>query len=263
MNLMADELPDLDKAISDEIEFVVNKIHFNADWFTVDAYMRLWKRHFTEFLDKNIEIQKSIQALRVNSDNAGEQIGLIIDSLKELRRMLGESYVPWHRKIMAEFLESDIPLELYNLHNISYIGKMSVIKSLGTGLVSLQTRLHLIRSNEKKITAELRRFEKRHLKLSEMLMKASRSESTLRFFLRTANAEELDDLFKTKPLKLNNDEERAKFNEYLGKFRQNLFGMINHLDKKHLDEDILLNSSDSEAFGNFDEKLRQTIVRHA
>ena len=263
IDLMPDEQPDLDKIICSEIEFVVDKVHFNADWFTTSAYLNLWKKHFTEFLDESTEIQKLRQAFRSNPDDTDKQFGLMIDSLKRLRRMLRTSYNQWHRKIMAEFLESDLPLELYNLYNISYIGKTSAINSLVTDLIRLQTRLHLVRSNEKKTKAELKGFEKRRRRLSEMLMGASRSESTLKFFLSAANAEELGDLFRTKPLTLNSNAEREKFEEYLGEFRQSLFKMTDHLDKRHLDEDIMLNASDSESFRDFDKKLRQAILRHA
>lgn len=263
IDLMPDEQPDLDKIIYGEIEFVVDKVHFNADWFTTGAYLTLWKKHFTEFLNENPEIQELRQAFRSDPDDINKQFGLMIDSLKRLSRMLKASYDQWHRKIMAEFLESDLPLELYNLYNISYIGRIATINSLVTDLTRLQTRLHLVRSDEKKIKAELKKFEKRRKKLSETLMRASRSESALRFFLRSANAKELEDLFRTKPLTLNNDAERERFEEYLGEFRQNLFEMTNHLDKRHLDEDIMLNSSDSESFRDFDKKLRQAVLRHA
>ena len=263
IDLMPDEQPDLDKIISSEIEYVVDKVHFSADWFTTDAYLKLWKEYFTEFLNENIAIQELLQALRSDLDDTSKQFGLMINSLEELRRMLRASYDQWHKKIMAEFLESDLPLELYNMYNIAYIGKTAMIKSLVADLARLQIKLHLVRSDERKITVELNEFEKSHKKLSETLTRASRSESTLRFFLSTANAKELEDLFRTKPLTLNNNTERKKFEEYLGEFRQNLFELTNHLDKKYLDEDIMLNSSDSEPFSDFDGKLRQTILNYA
>ena len=147
---MPDEQPDLDKIIYSEIEFVVDKVHFNADWFTTGAYLTLWRKHFTEFLDENPEIQELRQAFRSDPDDINKQFGLMIDSLKRLSRILKTSYDQWHRKIMAEFLESDLPLELYNLYNISYIGRISAINSLVTDLTKLQTRLHLVRSDEKR-----------------------------------------------------------------------------------------------------------------
>ena len=262
IDLMPDEQPDLDKIISSEIEFVVDKVGFNADWFTAGAYLNLWKKHFTEFLDENTEIRELFQTLQSDSNDYSEQFGLMIDSLERLRHVLRDSYDQWHRQIMAEFLKSDLPLELYNLYNLSYIGKTSTINSLKAGLDRLRTKVYLVRSNERKIVAELKEFEKRRRGLSEMLTRTSRSEFTLRFFLRSANAKELEDLFRTKPLTLNTSTERKRFEEYLGEFRQNLFEMLNHLDKKHLDEDMALNSSDSEPFDDFDQRLRQIILRY-
>ena len=263
IDLMPDEQPDLDKMISSEIEFVVDKVRFSADWFTTGAYMKLWKKYFAEFLDENTEIQELLQTLQSDPDDTNEQFGLMMGSLKGLRQVLMTSYDQWHRKMMAEFLESDIPLEMYNLHNLSYIGKASALKSFKADLSRLQTKLHLVRSNERKITAELKEFMKHHRLLSETLAKTSRSEFTLRFFLKAANAKEPEDLFRTKPLTLNPGTERKRFEEYLAEFRQSLFELTNHLNKRHLGEDIVLNSSDSESFGDFDEKLRQIIIRHA
>ena len=94
-------------------------------------------------------------------------------------------------------------------------------------------------------------------------MRTSRSESALRFFLKTANAEKLKDLFKTKPLTLNSDIERRRFKEYLDEFTQNLFELTNHLGKTRFDKDMTLNSSDSESFDDFDKRLRQTIIKYA
>ena len=263
IDMMLDEQPDLDKIIRSEIEFVVDKVRFNADWFTTDAYLKLSKRYFTEFLDENKVIQESFEALQSNLDDTSEQFSLMINTLKELRLMLRNSYDQWHRKIMAEFLESDLPLEMYNLYNISYIAKISAVNAFVADLTKLQTKMYLVRSDERKMTFELKEFEKRHRRLSEMLMRASRSESALRFFLKTANAEELEDLFKTKPLTLNSDIERRRFKEYLDEFTQNLFELTNHLGKTRFDKDMMLNSSDSESFDDFDKRLRQIVLKYA
>ena len=167
------------------------------------------------------------------------------------------------QKNNGEFLESDLPLELYNLYNLSYIGKTTVIKSIMINLTKLQTRLHLVISNEGKIVTELRKFNNHHKILLEMFMSTSSSEFTLKFFLKSANAKDVEDLFRTKPLTLNTITEKKRFEEYLDNFRQNLFKLTNHLDKKYLDELILLNSSDSEAFDDFAKNLRHIILRYA
>ena len=262
IDLIPDKQPDLNKIIHNEIEFVVDKIHFNADWFTTGAYLNLWKKHFTEFLDENTEIQELCQTFKTNMDDIDKQFGVVIDSLKRLSQTLKTTYDQWHRKIMAEFLESDLPIELYNLYNLSYIERISAINSLVTDLTRLQTSLHLVRSDEKKIKAELKKFEKRRKKISKVLIKASRSEFIIKFFLRAVNAKELEDMFRIKPLMLNSDTERERFEEYLGEFRQSIFEMTNNLDKKQLDEDMMMNSSDSEAFKDFDKRICQTILRY-
>ena len=263
IDLMPDEQPDLDKIISDEIESVTDKIRFSADWFTTGAYMNLWKRYHTEFLDENTKIRESLQSLGTYPNDTNEQFRLLINLLEGLRRVFKASHDQWQRRMMAEFLESDLPLEMYGLYNISYIRKMLAIKSFSVDLAKMQTRLHVVGSDEKKITAELKKFENNHRGLSKALAMTFRSEFMLRFFLKAVNATELKDLFKTKPLTLNTSTERNRFAEYLDEFRQSLFELTGRLDKKHLNEDIMiLNASDSESFDDFDKKLRQTVLRH-
>lgn len=256
--------PDLEKIVSSEIEFVANQISFKAEWFTVNDYLKLWKKYFKKVLDENMEIRRSFEALESDfADNPNEQFSLMIDSLDMLRLMLETSYDQWHRNIMAEFLKSTLPLELYNMYNLSYIEKISVIKSIIASLTRLRGRLYIIRANEKKIKTELKEFEKQLGKLLDILTKTSRSEFTLRFFLRSSNASKLEDLFMTKPLTLN-DDTKEKFTEYLDKFSDNLCELTNFLDKRHLNEDMmLLNSSESESFDDFDEKLREIVLKHA
>lgn len=262
IDLTPDEQPDLDKIILSEIDFVANQISFNAKWFTPTDYLKLWKKYFAKFLNENLEIQTSFRAVESDSsDDINEQFSLIIDSLDKLKLMLVTSYNEWHRKTMAEFLESTLPFELYNLYNLSYIEKISVIKSLIAALIRLRGKLHLVRANETKIRMELREFEEQYRELSQILTRVSRSEFTLRFFLRSNNAKELEDLFKTKPLTLN-DNAVEKFTEYLDKFSHSIFELTNFLDKKYLNEDIMMLNS-SESFDDFDEKLRQIVLKHA
>ena len=263
IDLTPDEQPDLEKIISSEIEFVANQVSFSANWFSTDDYLKLWKKYFAKFLNEHVEIQEFLQTFESDfPEDTNEQFGLMIDSLTRLTFLLKTSYNEWHRKSMAEFLESNLPLELYNLYNLSYIEKISVMKSLVGDLIRLQGRLHLVRANERKIRVELTKFEKQQRKLSGMFAKLSRSELTLRFFLRSNNAQELEDLFKTKPLTLNSNTE-DKFTVYFNKFKQSLTEMTSFLDEKYLDEDMVLNSSESESFRDFDEKLRQIVLKHA
>lgn len=263
IDLTPDEQPDMEKIIHSEIEYVANHVSFKSDWFTTDGYLKLWKKYFTKFLDEHVEIQESLETFESDfPDDVNEQFSLMIDSLSRLVLMLKASYDEWHRKSMAEFLDSNLPLELYNLYNLSYIEKLSVMRSLVADLTRLQGRLHLVRANERKIASELSKFERQNNKLSKMLSIISRSELTLRFYLKSNNAKELDDLFKTKPITLVKKSDE-KFGMYLNDFRQNLFELTNFVDKKYLNEDIRLNSSKSESFNDFDEKLRQLILKHA
>ena len=128
-------------------------------------------------------------------------------------------------------------------------------------LTQLRNMLHLVRSNEKKIRNELEKFEKRSYEISQLLTRVSRSELTLKFYLRSKNAQSLDDLFNTIPLKLDVNSDK-QFKMYFNSFRDNLSVFTNFVDKQYLHEDIMLNSSNSESFVDFDEKLRTIILKH-
>jgi hypothetical protein len=261
IDLFPDEQPDLFKLISSEIDHIAKTVGLNADWFSTDEYMKLWKKNFTQFLGENIEIQESLDSFESNSDDVNAQFEMIIDSLSRLSLLLKTSYDEWHQKSMAEFLESDLPFELYNLYNLSYIEKISVIRSQVGDLMRLRNMLHLVRSNDKKIKSELAKFEQRNYATSQLLTSVSRSELTLKFYLRSKNAQSLDDLFKTIPLKLDVNSDK-QFNVYFNSFRDNLSVFTNFVDRKYLYEDIALNSSNSESFVDFDEKLRTVILKH-
>ncbi len=260
IDLTPDKQPDLEKIISNEIESVANQISFRANWFTTDAYLALWKKYFSEFLNEYVKIQEVLDTFKTNfPDDPHEQFSLMIDSLSKLSLVLKTSYDEWHRKSMAEFLDSNLPLELYSLYNLSYIEKISVMRSLASDLTKLQNRLYLVRANNIKIKNELSKYERQHKNLSEILTKTSRSELTLGFYLKSNSATEMKDLFRSIPLTLESSSEE-KFRIHLNIFRKNLFELTNFLDKKYLSEDIVLNSSKSESFKDFEEKLNQIIL---
>ena len=67
MDILPVEQPDLYKMISSEVESVVDKIGFNANWFTIDSYLNLWKKHFLEFLNENTKTRGLLEALHTDS----------------------------------------------------------------------------------------------------------------------------------------------------------------------------------------------------
>lgn len=262
INLFPDEQPDLFKIISSDIDYVTNKVGFDADWFSTDGYLALWKKNFTKFLNEHAEIQKSIDSFTSNSDDdMSEQFTLMINSLSKLSSIMKMSHDEWHQKSMAEFLDSDLPLELYNLYNISYLEKISAIRSLKREFTDLHNTLHRVRANDVKIRNELVKFEKRTSALSKSLSQLSRSEFTLKFYLCSKNAKNLDDFFKVIPLKLD-ENSKEQFKLYFNSFKNNLFTFTKFVDKKYLDESMALNSSKSEPFIEFNEKLRGIVLKH-
>ena len=261
IDLFPDEQPDLFKIIYSDIDYVTNKVGFDDDWFSIDNYLALWKKNFTKFLNEHTEVQESLDSFISNSNDIYEQFEMIIDSLSKLSSIMKISYDEWHQKSMAEFLDSDLPLELYNLYNISYIEKISAIRSLVGDLMRLRNMLHLVRSDERKIKNLLAKFEKNTNTLSKSLTELSRSELILKFYLCSKNAKNLDDFFKAIPLKLDKNSE-VQFRLYFNSFRSALFTFTKSVDRKYLDENIVLNSSKSESFIDFDEKLRTIVLKH-
>ncbi len=261
VDLFPDEQPDLFKMLSSEIAHVTNSVDFNADWFSTDQYVELWKKNFIQFLDEHTEIQESLDSFESNSDDVNTQFEIIIDSLSKLSLLLKTSYDEWHQKSMAEFLESNLSFELYNLYNISYIEKISALRTLVDDLMRLRSMFHLVRSDERKIRYELGKFEKKNYAISRLLTNVSRSELILKFYLRSKTAQSLNDLFKVMPLKLDTIYD-SRFKIFFNSFRDNLSVFTNFIDKKYLDEDIMLNSLDSESFTEFDEKLHALILKH-
>ena len=261
IDLFPDEQPDFFKLVYSEIEHVANSVHFKPDWFSTDQYVELWKKNFAKFLDEHTEIQESLDSFESNHNDINVQFEIMIDSLSRLSLLLKTLYDEWHQKSMAEFLESDLPFELYNLYNISYIEKISAVRTLVEDLIRLRSKLYRVRSDEGKIKRALEKFEQRNYAISQLLTNVSRSEFALKLYLRSKNAQNLDDLFKTIPLKLDTNSDK-QFKMLFNSFRDNLYEFTNFIDRKYLDEDVLLNSPNSESFTEFDEKLRAVILKH-
>ena len=195
IDLNPDEQPDLGKIVSSDIEYAVGQVSFKSDWFAIDKYMKLWDEYFSKFLTEHIEIQKLLQTIQTDfPDDWSEQIMLIRKSLDMLSLILRNSYDKWHRRSMAEFCDSHLPLELYTLYNLSYIEKISVMRTFADDLARLQSRLYLVRSNNTKIKKEFIKFEDQYRATSNMLTAMLRSELVLRFYLKFNNAKEMKDL---------------------------------------------------------------------
>ncbi len=263
IDLTPDERPDLEKITLSEIEFVADKISFNASWFTTQKYMELWKEYLLKFLTEHAEIQKPFKTIQTNfPDNWIDQFMLVRDLLNTMYSVIKDSYDNWHKKSMAEFCDSNLPLELYNLYNLSYIEKISVVRTFACDLAKLQHKLHLVRSDHKKITNELSVFEEQHRNISKLFAEMSRSELVLRFYLKSNNAKEMKDMFRPIPITLD-DAAEERFRIYFNDFKKNLFDLTNILNKeRYLSEDITLSSPKSESFRSFGEKLNQIILKY-
>ena len=263
IDLTPDERPDLEKITLSEIEFVADRVSFNANWFTTQKYMELWKEYFLKFLTEHAEIQKPFETIRTNfPDNWIDQFMLVRDLLDMVSSVVKDSYDNWHKKSMAEFCDSNLPLELYNLYNLSYIEKISVVRTFAYDLAKLQHRLYRARSNHKKITNESLLFAEQHGNISKLFAEMSRSELVLRFYLKSNNAKEMKDMFRPIPITLDDGAEEG-FRIYFNDFKKNLFELTNILNKeRYLSEDITLSSPKSESFRSFGEKLNQIILKH-
>lgn len=243
IDLAPDEQPDLRKIVSSEIEYAASQVSFKSDWFTITEYMKLWEEYFSRFLNEHAQIQEPLQTIMTDfPDDWREQLMLVRESLDMLTSILRDSYGPWHRKSMAEFCDSNLPLELYTLYNLSYIEKISVMRSFADDLAKLQNRIYLVRSNNIKIKNTLSEFEKQYKETSKMLTSVSRSELVLRFYLKSKNAKEMKDLFRPIPLTIDGDAEE-RFRIYLGMFKTKLFELTSFINKnKYSEEDIALSS---------------------
>lgn len=265
MDMSYDERPDLEKITSSEIEFAAGKVSFNASWFTTQKYMELWNRYLLKFLTEHANIQKSFEIIQTDYPESWiDQCIAARDLLVAISSVMRDSYDDWHKRSMAEFCDSDMPLELYNLYNISYMEKISVTRTFADDVDKLRGKLWRVRSDHKKTTKELSLFEEQHRNISRLFAKVSHSEIVLRFYLKSNNAKEMKDMFRPIPITLDGDDAEKRFRIYFNDFKKNLFELTGILNKeKYLSEDIaIMTSPKSESFRNFGEKLNQIILKH-
>ena len=257
-----DTKPDIEKMITSEILFVIDKIGFLPNWFNTTEYMQKWKKYFYDFLNEHNDLKKLIDKLESGVTlTPDDEYDIIINSFKKLNEAFRNSYEVWHEKSVAEFLDSNLPFELYGLYNLSNLYRIDTLDMIVKNITEFSFHMHLSRGNSKKMDAMSNSFDKKMRIISNQLTSLTRSELIVRMFLKLKNSKTIDDLFTLIPLKLAKEDE-AKFNDYLDSFRNSVQQYTGVVEEVHLNKSMELLENKEKIFLDFKNDIREILVNY-
>lgn len=257
-----DTKPDIEKMITSEILFVIDKIGFLPNWFNTTEYMQKWKKYFYDFLNEHNDLKKLIDKLESGVTlTPDDEYDIIINSFKKLNEAFRNSYEVWHEKSVAEFLDSNLPFELYGLYNLSNLYRIATLDMIVKNITDFSFHMHLSRGNSKKMDAMSNSFDKKMRIISNQLTSLTRSELIVRMFLKLKNSKTIDDLFTLIPLKLAKEDE-AKFNDYLDSFRNSVQQYTGVVEEVHLNKSMELLENKEKIFLDFKNDIREILVNY-
>ena len=230
-------------------------------WFDKDEYLeRVWKS-YSDFLDNNKELKDNLENLNQQtfSESNIQKVRRVIDLLYNHTVDTSEE---WYSKSMAEFLESNLPFELYDTYNISFLARLNMLEAIKFKFRKLQTSIYLTRSNLQRFRHSVSIFKTEMTPLVIARLKSSDTEDLLRFYIKINNAKKMDDLFNIIPLDVKNLDAK-KFKTYYKLYKQYTDELLDVLDHLYQSEPHELAYPKSTAIKNFHKDLGNHMLKYA
>ena len=254
--LYSDEKLDVEKIFENEFTNAIETVSLSPDWLKVSDATTYWKTSFDGFMESS-SLSNVFNEICLSELSYDQQIEMITTTTKMLQEYLIKSYEQWKKTSMIEFLNSDLPLELYNLYSFSYASKITVLKKITDLINNFRRDVYMVRSDERKISRKFSRFKDDLEEINDHIQTTYRSELVLRLFLKCISGEKTSDLFTLIPLTISNHTD--EFETYLTKFRDNIYRLVQFLDDDFSKQRKLLKQPTS---NNFKEDI-QTIIINA
>ena len=253
-NFLPNKIPDMEDVARENLKNAIKDIRHIPEWFVIDAYLERWTANFQRFLNRENHTK-----LLNNNKNKIESLDDIVNVLESSIRVMNMEFENWHKKSLKEFLESDLPLDLYNLYTTSYIERVRAMDHMVQRLYTLRQKAYSRPKNSHntpKILTGL--YGGNYKEILWALSGTLRSELTLRMYIMLINGKNVNDLFESKPIKLKGDKALAV---YVDKYKENLFGLITALAKSGINDSNLI-SPPLQSFEDFGIKLQQMAAKH-
>lgn len=232
------------------------------EWFDKEEYIRKYWASFEKFLSENEGLKYEIDKItrrKISTSTSAEIYKPILDELYDITVNISST---WYTANMAEYLESDLPFELYDMYNISFLNRIRTLDVVRNSINTLSTKLHFHRSDEKKIQSDLNYFTSQFEHLLTTRMAASDSEDLLRFYIKLQNAKNIDELFVVIPL-TTKKLDMEKYRQYFQQYKENLTAvtdiLIEYLHHKTMPPVVY---PESETIHEFQRDLSQFVSKY-
>ena len=231
-------------------------------WFNKEEYISKYWASFEKFISENKELKTEIDKVMKNTNSSStkpESYKTILDKLYDVTVNVAPA---WYTANMAEYLESDLPFELYDMYNISFLNRIRVLDVVRNSVSQLSTKLYLHRSDDVKMQYDINRFGSDFEYLMAARMAASDSEDLLRFYIKLKNAKSIDELFTVIPLTVKKLDMK-KYQQYFKQYKESLNEITAYLTSYlHHKSMPPIAYPESEAVHGFQHDLSQFVSKY-
>ena len=226
VSLYSDEKIDVEDILSNELTAALKNISPSPEWLDIQAAMKYWKNSFDEFMRES-SLMTVFEEMYSTTLSYDQQINLFVNANTLLQKYLVESYDEWQEASITEFLNSDLPFELYNMYSLSYINKIAALRQIENLFQTFRTIIHINRNNSKKLNRAFAQYKNQFSDINEQILLSSRSELVIRLFLKCISGKNTEDLFNAIPVTLNGH--TKEFDSHFTAFKNNVFNLTQFL----------------------------------
>ena len=254
VRLYSDEKINVEDMLSNELTAALKSISSSPEWLDIPTAIKYWKNSFDKFM-KESSLMAAFEEMYSPTLSDDQQINLFVDANTLLQKYLVESYDEWQEASMMEFLNSDLPFELYNMYSLSYINKIAALRQIENLFQTFRTIIHINRSNSKKLDRAFAQYKNQFSDISEQILLSSRSELVIRLFLKCISGKKTEDLFNAIPVTMNGH--AKEFDSHFTAFKNNVFNLTQFLNTDLSKYGSLL---DPTVFENFKNNMQGIVL---
>lgn len=223
---------DFKETLTEQILFLLNEISLPS-WFDKTEYVELCWRNYMKYLENNKDVKKYMAKLdRKDITEVEQKLDTVYLAMNAIYESTLKLYPYLHKTSMIEFLDSDLPLELFTLNNQAYLNRINALEILQKTTDKFQASIHLHRGNIMKVHMISHDYENVIFPIFAKMQKAIDSEMLLKYYVKLNNSNEMNDMFVVMPLKMQRLDE-SRFNHSLDYFREETYRIAEFLSKSY------------------------------
>lgn len=224
---------DFKESMHKQISFAINEIGSLPGWFVEEKYFERCWNNYNKYLESNKEIKKYMTKLNRRDITETEQkIDTVFFATNAIYESLKKSYPQVHKIAIIEFLDSDMPFDLYNLSNLTYLNIINAFDIMQKKTDRFQKRIHMVRGDIRKVRKEACDYERILQPMFLKLQMVLELDYLLKFYIKVSNANRMDDMFTVIPL-TTEKLDKTKFYDTLDYYREKTFEFAVFLNREY------------------------------